>query len=54
MPGADTDLAQAEQRLAAAKEAHEAPESDDARAGIAVLREIRIAEALIAAARHAE
>ncbi len=54
VPVADIDLAQAEQRLAAAKAAEQSPESDDGRARLAALRELRIAEAMVAAARQAD
>ena len=54
VPIADIDLAQAEQRLAAAKAAEQSPESDDGRARLAALRELRIAEAMVAAAGHAD
>ncbi len=54
VPVADIDSAEAEQRLAAAKAAQETPDSDDDRARIAGLRELRIAEAMVAAAGRAD
>ena len=54
VPIADIGLTEAEQRLAAAKTAQEPPESDDQRARLAALRELRIAEAMVAAAGHAD
>ena len=54
VPVADIDSAEAEQRLAAAKAAQETPDSDDDRARIASMRELRIAEAMVAAAGRAD
>ena len=54
VPVADIEFAEAEQRLAAAKAAQETPDSDDDRARIAGLRELRIAEAMVAAAGRAD
>ncbi len=53
VPVADIDSAEAEQRLAAAKAAQDLADSDDDRARIAGLRELRIAEAMVAAAGRA-
>ena len=54
VPVADIEFGEAEQRLAAAKAAQETPDSDDDRARIAGLRELRIAEAMVAAAGRAD
>ncbi|MCZ6637555.1 MAG: F0F1 ATP synthase subunit epsilon [Alphaproteobacteria bacterium] len=54
VPVADIDSAEAEQRLAAAKAAQETPDSDNDRARIASMRELRIAEAMVAAAGRAD
>ncbi len=54
VPVADIDSAEAEQRLAAAKAAQETPDRDDDRARIASMRELRIAEAMVAAAGRAD
>ncbi len=54
VPVADIDFGEAEQRLAAAKSACETPESDDDRVRQAASRELRIAEAMVAAAGHVD
>ncbi len=50
VPVEDIDVAQAEERLAAARTAADNPEDDDERARRARTRELRIAEALLTAA----
>ena len=51
-PVEDIDLDQAGERLAAARTAADSTEDDDERAGLARTRELRVAEALLAAARQ--
>jgi F-type H+-transporting ATPase subunit epsilon len=53
-PLEDLDVAQAEERLAAARTAADNPENDDEHAGRARNRELRVAEALLTAAAARE
>jgi F-type H+-transporting ATPase subunit epsilon len=54
MPLGDLDAAEAETRLTVAQEAQQSVDGDDDRARLAAARELRIAEAMVAAAAQAD